>query len=55
MDPLEGGIRVPGAIRWPKIIKANTIVDTPTSLLDFHPTINDIIANGSVGISNLVR
>lgn len=34
----EGGIRVPGILRWPNHIPANTTVATPTSLLDTLPT-----------------
>ncbi|KAK4327232.1 hypothetical protein Pmani_002288 [Petrolisthes manimaculis] len=34
----EGGIRIPGILRWPGHIPANTSVATPTSLLDTLPT-----------------
>ena len=45
VDPLEGGIRVPGIIKWPERIKANTVVDHATSLMDFLPTINEMVEN----------
>ena len=34
----EGGIRVPGIIRWIDHIKANTVSDEPICTLDFFPT-----------------
>ena len=45
VDPLEGSIRVPGIIKWPEKIKAKTVIDHPTSLMDFLPTINEITEN----------
>ena len=50
MDLFEGGIRVPGIIRWPKKIAPKTEIDIPTSLLDFRATIEDLIS-----INSLVR
>ena len=50
MDLFEGGIRVPGIIRWPKKISPKTEIDIPTSLLDFRATIEDLIS-----INSLVR
>ena len=35
----EGGIRVPGIIRWPGVIAAGTESDVPISGLDFLPTL----------------
>ncbi|XP_052561629.1 steryl-sulfatase isoform X2 [Tympanuchus pallidicinctus] len=35
----EGGIRVPGLLRWPGVIQAGTYVDDPTSNMDIFPTI----------------
>ncbi|KAG8450629.1 hypothetical protein GDO86_003052 [Hymenochirus boettgeri] len=35
----EGGIRVPGIIRWPGVIVADTVCDEPTSLMDIFPTV----------------
>lgn len=38
-DTYEGGIRVPGVIRWPGEIKAGSTDDTPVYGCDFFPTI----------------
>ncbi|XP_040513472.1 steryl-sulfatase isoform X6 [Gallus gallus] len=35
----EGGIRVPGLLRWPGVIHAGTYIDDPTSNMDIFPTI----------------
>jgi arylsulfatase A-like enzyme len=35
----EGGIRVPLIVRYPKIVPAGTICKTPTSNIDFFPTL----------------
>ncbi|KAJ7425217.1 Steryl-sulfatase [Pitangus sulphuratus] len=35
----EGGIRVPGLLRWPGVIQAGTYTDEPTSNMDIFPTI----------------
>ena len=45
MDTLEGGIRVPGIIKWPKVIKPNTVIEVPTSHLDFTPTLRSIVVH----------
>ena len=42
----EGGLRVPGIIEWPKIIKPR-VTNYPVSTMDIYPTILDI-----VGIKN---
>ena len=39
----EGGTRVPYIIRWPKLIKANTVNKTPIVNLDFFPTFMTLI------------
>ncbi|KAM5180753.1 arylsulfatase D-like [Mantella aurantiaca] len=39
MGGLEGGIRVPGILRWPGVLPANTSVDKPTSLMDIFSTV----------------
>lgn len=39
MGGLEGGIRVPGILRWPGVLRANTIIDKPTSLMDIYTTV----------------
>ncbi len=38
----EGGIREPFFIRWPKVIKAKSVCETPVSNLDFFPTFCDV-------------
>ena len=48
IDPLEGGIRIPGILRWPKMIVPKTQLDLPTSLLDFRETINEIISRNNL-------
>ncbi|NWU37195.1 STS sulfatase, partial [Hylia prasina] len=35
----EGGIRVPGLLRWPGVIQAGAHIDEPTSNMDIFPTI----------------
>ena len=35
----EGGIRVPFLVRWPKVIPANKVSDTPVCSIDLFPTI----------------
>lgn len=35
----EGGIRVPLVVRWPKVVPAGTVCHTPTSNVDFYPTL----------------
>ncbi|KAM6151445.1 steryl-sulfatase [Rhynchocyon petersi] len=35
----EGGIRVPGIIRWPSVIQAGQEMDEPTSNMDIFPTV----------------
>jgi arylsulfatase A-like enzyme len=37
-DAYEGGIRVPLIIRWPGVVKAGTVTDTPVSSVDLFPT-----------------
>lgn len=34
----EGGIRIPGIIRWPDHVRKGTVIDTPVSALDLLPT-----------------
>lgn len=43
MGAIEGGIRVPGVIRWPGVIKPGSQIDVPTGLLDFWPTLHNIL------------
>lgn len=35
----EGGIRVPGLVRWPGVIPAGMEVSEPTSNMDVFPTV----------------
>nr|XP_030693172.1 steryl-sulfatase isoform X1 [Globicephala melas] len=35
----EGGIRVPGILRWPGVIQAGLEIDEPTSNMDIFPTV----------------
>ncbi|MGY8689973.1 MAG: sulfatase-like hydrolase/transferase, partial [Verrucomicrobiales bacterium] len=35
----EGGIRVPFLVRWPKVIQANKLSETPVCSIDLFPTI----------------
>ncbi|KAM5127318.1 steryl-sulfatase isoform 2-T2 [Callospermophilus lateralis] len=35
----EGGIRVPGLLRWPGVIEAGLEIDEPTSNMDIFPTV----------------
>lgn len=37
----EGGIRVPLIVRWPGVVRANTICKTPVVSMDFYPTLLD--------------
>ncbi|XP_054829244.1 arylsulfatase D-like isoform X2 [Eublepharis macularius] len=39
MGGWEGGIRVPGILRWPGMLPANSVVDEPTNLMDVYPTV----------------
>ena len=39
----EGGIRVPGILRWPERIAPNQVDHTTTSLLDIMPTICEVL------------
>ena len=39
----EGGIRVPGIIEWPSVIKQNRLLTTPVVTSDLLPTVADII------------
>lgn len=39
----EGGLRVPGLVRWPGVIKAGRVSDEPVSGLDWLPTVADLL------------
>jgi arylsulfatase A len=38
----EGGVRMPGILRWPGKVKAGQVIDTPVSGLDLLPTFCEI-------------
>ncbi len=46
----EGGIRVPGIMLWPSMIKQNIVTDIPFSTLDYFPTVMEI-----TGFSNKMK
>lgn len=39
MGGWEGGIRVPGLVRWPGKVPAGKVIEEPTSLMDILPTV----------------
>ncbi|XP_032476264.1 arylsulfatase E isoform X1 [Phocoena sinus] len=39
MGGWEGGIRVPGILRWPGVLPAGRLIHEPTSLMDVFPTV----------------
>lgn len=39
MGGWEGGIRVPGIVRWPGVLQAGRVIGEPTSLMDVFPTV----------------
>jgi len=41
----EGGIREPLLIRWPRVVKAKSVCNTPTCNIDFYPTFLRIIGH----------
>lgn len=43
----EGGIRVPGIIRWPGRVPAGGVCDEPISGLDFLPTVCELVGIGA--------
>ncbi|ELK09001.1 Arylsulfatase E, partial [Pteropus alecto] len=47
MGGWEGGIRVPGILRWPGVLSAGRVIDEPTSLMDVFPTVVEL-AGGQV-------
>lgn len=47
MGGWEGGIRVPGIVRWPGVLPAGRVIDEPTSLMDIYPTVVHL-AGGAV-------
>jgi len=49
---LEGGMRVPGIVKWPAVVKPGVRVSQPTGLMDVLPTISDIIGYDSYQIKS---
>ncbi|XP_032973404.1 arylsulfatase D isoform X2 [Rhinolophus ferrumequinum] len=47
MGGWEGGIRVPGIVRWPGVLPAGRVIQEPTSLMDVFPTVVQL-AGGQV-------
>ncbi|HSO76155.1 MAG TPA: sulfatase [Blastocatellia bacterium] len=45
----EGGVRVPGIVRWPGKIKAGSVSDEPVSTIDFFPTAIELAGASAVG------
>ena len=39
---LEGGIRVPGIIEWPEVIRKNRVTQVPANTVDIYPTILEL-------------
>jgi len=39
----EGGLRVPGIIEWPAVVKRGVRTESPASVLDMFPTIAEIV------------
>lgn len=39
----DGGIRVPGLMKWPGVLPAGAVTDEPTSQMDIMPTIADAV------------
>ncbi|WP_435895199.1 sulfatase [Oceaniferula spumae] len=50
---LEGGLRVPMAVTWPKVIKAGTQTDEPVNTMDFFPTFVHAAGGSTEGIKQL--
>lgn len=42
-EVFEGGIRVPAAIRWPRVLKGGRTIDVPMSYIDVFPTLQRIV------------
>jgi arylsulfatase A-like enzyme len=43
-DLWEGGIRVPGILEWPSVVKQPRVVDVPSVTTDYLPTVLDYLA-----------
>jgi len=50
---LEGGLRVPMVVSWPKVIKGGTTCDVPTTSMDFFPTFVHAAGGSTAKINQL--
>ncbi|MCP5535497.1 MAG: sulfatase [Akkermansiaceae bacterium] len=50
---LEGGLRVPMVVTWPKVIKPGTQTAVPVNSMDFFPTFVHAAGGSTAGISQL--
>ena len=50
---LEGGLRVPMAVRWPGVIQGGTETDEPITSMDFFPTFVHAAGGSTDGIEQL--
>ncbi len=41
-SPYEGGIRVPMIVRWPGVVKPQSVCDTPVHVVDVYPTFVEV-------------
>ena len=39
----DGAIRVPGLVRWPGVLPANTVITEPTSLMDVFHMVSSVV------------
>lgn len=51
---LEGGIREPMIVSWPKVIQENTVSETPVIIEDFFPTILEVAGVRNYDVPQLV-
>jgi len=50
----EGGVRVPGIIEWPAVIKQPRVTRYPASTMDIFPTVADIVGLPRSAMLNLI-
>ena len=55
MGAIEGGIRVPGIVRWPKkqMVMQEREISLPITLMDFLPTLKEIVEEESDNVSEI--
>src|SRR5690606_25550240 len=44
----EGNLRVPLVIRWPGVVAAGTVTDTPVTLCDWLPTLGELAGSANM-------